>query len=1201
MSTPATPEPSERPSSVVRHGEAPAPPNSEVSSIAKALPQPDSTENAPTIISPNRPKDKDPNAVAAALQGKKLGHFELDQPIGVGGMAAVIRAKDLQLGRIVALKVLPPEMAVDPENVSRFKAEARAAARLDHENIARVYFCGEDQGLHFIAFEYVEGIDLRTWLNQNGVLTPQQAVTFMLQIATGLAHAAERGVVHRDVKPSNILITKEGRAKIVDMGLARQTDVAGGVTQSGVTLGTFDYISPEQAIDPRGADIRSDIYSLGCTFYHLLTGQPPVPEGTAAKKLHHHQQVEPLDPREFNPAIPDELAAILARMMAKDPKDRYQTPAHLVQHLFQMARKLELGESGITTQTLFLDAPLPQSPRYLPWMIGVVALSALTILVVILGWNGFHSTAMHSQSLWPEHTNVASRASINGGAVRTNSVPQATPPVPSPLTLEPAETVQDLARLLNQHAESIKLTGKSYNLSELGADPQLRWKGRRLKIEGEKDGTNLPIICWDAPAAKDSSTFLAALELIGTDADVTFKQVRFEVQPNGSEIPQYAISAAGLQSLRFEDCEFQHEGARQSGGLVRFEGQTGAEPPVVSLLRCLMSHGPIGIDLQNRSVVQAEQCAFGPHDVLFRWRENVVQAAPNPDRLLATLTHCSVMMRNGSIFQPEGAVAGTIRASQSLFASGNERGDPGEVVLVRQSVPQGKVIFAGPEGKENWRNVYHHLTFWADGNQKAAKLADCQHLQFPFRDAHAVELAFSPWQHPQPLSLVREQPAQAFALQIGFANLRAAPKNDQLVGVERCTWGDSYDAARLPVIQEESAVATANRRVVDPSFTADATLPPLTYRTLETAISEAKSGDTILIRHTGVILVRPVECAKSDWHLTIQPDGSHRPILELDSETVKPQAALFTLFSGGLTFKDLQFHLPLKGLHESKWAGVLMLAGGAECTFQRCVITMDDNTGIPSAVVLLSADADAMAQLTDKGPPHIRLDNCFIRGRGDLLTVRPSRPFQLELNNSLIGLDGNFATIFGQPKETAFATDGQIVCNHVTTYLSDYWLDFRASEEDRKMAGFNRLQIKCEMCRFVAANNRPLLHGVGIDGETLKGQVLSWGNRMNLYGNFTQMLDVELPNATTMMPMMPLTAKNWRDQTYESEDSFVEMQIAHKPSPDRPWSRMRPDDFMAKRLDMKKSDINPNNFGAHATELPTPDDEPAPTAPAREE
>ena len=126
-------------------------------------------------------------------------------------------------------------------------------------------------------------------IDQRGPLPAAECVPYMLQVAAGLDHAADRGVVHRDIKPSNIIITPDGRAKIVDMGLARYLDseaVNGGVTQSGVTLGTFDYISPEQALDPRRADVRSDIYSLGCTFYHALTGRPPVPEGTAAKKLH---------------------------------------------------------------------------------------------------------------------------------------------------------------------------------------------------------------------------------------------------------------------------------------------------------------------------------------------------------------------------------------------------------------------------------------------------------------------------------------------------------------------------------------------------------------------------------------------------------------------------------------------------------------------------------------------------------------------------------------------------------------------------------------------------------------------------------------------------------------------------------------------------------------------------------------------------
>src|SRR5258708_4548154 len=167
----------------------------------------------------------------------------------------------------------------------------------------------------------------------------------MLGVWGGVGDAAGRGVVHRDIKPSNIIITPNGRAKLVDMGLARslgpQDD--NGLTHSGVTLGTFDYISPEQALEPRSADVRSDIYSLGCTFYHMLTGQPPVPEGTAARKLHFHEHELPVDPRQLNPDVPDDVAAILSRMMAKNPRDRYQKPEHLVEELLRVAQKADVG------------------------------------------------------------------------------------------------------------------------------------------------------------------------------------------------------------------------------------------------------------------------------------------------------------------------------------------------------------------------------------------------------------------------------------------------------------------------------------------------------------------------------------------------------------------------------------------------------------------------------------------------------------------------------------------------------------------------------------------------------------------------------------------------------------------------------------------------------------------------------------------
>lgn len=176
------------------------------------------TDNTPTVITRHH---KPTEEAIASVRGRRLAHFELIEPIGVGGMAAVLKGRDLQLERVVALKILPPEMAGDPENVRRFHQEARAAARLDHENIARVYYCGEDQKLHFIAFEFVQGENLRHILDRRGKLPAGEAVHYVLQIATGLVHAASRGVVHRDIKPSNIIITPTGRAKLVDMGLAR--------------------------------------------------------------------------------------------------------------------------------------------------------------------------------------------------------------------------------------------------------------------------------------------------------------------------------------------------------------------------------------------------------------------------------------------------------------------------------------------------------------------------------------------------------------------------------------------------------------------------------------------------------------------------------------------------------------------------------------------------------------------------------------------------------------------------------------------------------------------------------------------------------------------------------------------------------------------------------------------------------------------
>ena len=234
------------------------------------------------------------------LEGERLGQFQLQKFIGGGGMGVVFRALDTTLNREVAVKVLSRDQASDEEALRRFRNEAQSAARLNHDNIARVYYVGEDRGVHYIVFEFIEGVNIRDLVEQAGPLPLAEALSYTYQIAEALDHASQRDVIHRDIKPSNVLITPDGRAKLVDMGLARLEQVAqadNDLTASGVTLGTFDYISPEQARDPRSADVRSDLYSLGCSFFYMLTGRPPFPDGTVLQKLLQHQGDDPPDPR----------------------------------------------------------------------------------------------------------------------------------------------------------------------------------------------------------------------------------------------------------------------------------------------------------------------------------------------------------------------------------------------------------------------------------------------------------------------------------------------------------------------------------------------------------------------------------------------------------------------------------------------------------------------------------------------------------------------------------------------------------------------------------------------------------------------------------------------------------------------------------------------------------------------------------------
>lgn len=273
-----------------------------------------------------------PPSDASSLVGTLVDHYRVESLLGQGGMGAVFRAFDTRLERWVALKTVAAEVGPEDEVYARFAREARLLSAVDHPNVARVYAVGEQRGRPYYVMEYVEGRSLAELLDDVGRLAGQHGLDYLIQAARGLAAAAARGVVHRDVKPSNLMLGADGQLRIVDFGLARRLVDATSLTASDRVLGTPRYMSPEQTLALE-VDHRSDIYSLGATFYHLFAGAPPFDAETPLGQAIQHLQA-PLPPlRERNPRVPAAVAAILERMLEKEPERRYASYGELLDDL----------------------------------------------------------------------------------------------------------------------------------------------------------------------------------------------------------------------------------------------------------------------------------------------------------------------------------------------------------------------------------------------------------------------------------------------------------------------------------------------------------------------------------------------------------------------------------------------------------------------------------------------------------------------------------------------------------------------------------------------------------------------------------------------------------------------------------------------------------------------------------------------------
>ncbi|WP_165232453.1 protein kinase domain-containing protein [Aquisphaera insulae] len=297
------------------------------------------------------------------LTGVTLGDFQIQRLLGKGGMGQVYLANQVSLNRPVALKVLHRRFLSNPAYLRRFEAEATAVAKLNHPNIVHVYTLDSVDRVRYIAMEFVEGTNLRDYIARKGALDLAQAISIMRQSGLAIGAAGEVGLIHRDVKPENILLTKKGRVKVADFGLCRDLEADSmHVTQPGTTMGTPLYMSPEQAQGKR-LDHRSDLYSLGVTFYHMLTGEPPFRADSAVALAMKHVSEAPVGMRLRRPEILEDLERLVLKLMAKSPDDRYQSAAEMLADLSRIRSRMSMPGIATGAELSITVPPSPEDPK----------------------------------------------------------------------------------------------------------------------------------------------------------------------------------------------------------------------------------------------------------------------------------------------------------------------------------------------------------------------------------------------------------------------------------------------------------------------------------------------------------------------------------------------------------------------------------------------------------------------------------------------------------------------------------------------------------------------------------------------------------------------------------------------------------------------------------------------------------------------